>query len=136
MVARVGVVALVAVGVFFLWPSRAVDAPQEASIAVLPFTNMSGSDEDEFFSDGVTEDIITKLAKLPNLRVIARTSIMSYKGTEKDIRQIADELGVTTVLEGSVRRSGDDVRVTAQLIEADRGTHLWAETITLRSRRK
>jgi TolB-like protein/Flp pilus assembly protein TadD len=98
------------------------------SIAVLPFANFGGAQEDEYFSDGVTEDIIAQLARIDGLRVISRTSVMQYKGTSKTVRQIGEELGVAAVLEGSVRRSGDQVRIVAQLIDARTDEHLWAET--------
>jgi len=101
--------------------------PDKPSIAVLPFTNMSGDPKEDYFSDGITEEIITALAKVPYLFVIARNSTFSYKGKPVKIRQVAEELGVRYVLEGSVRRAGDRVRVTAQLIDAIKGHHLWAE---------
>jgi TolB-like protein/Tfp pilus assembly protein PilF len=100
--------------------------PDRPSIAVLPFLNMS-DDPKDFFSDGLTEDLITALSKVPNLFVIARNSTFVYKGKAVKIRQVAEDLGVQYVLEGSVRRSGDKVRVTAQLIDALSGRHLWAE---------
>jgi TolB-like protein len=101
--------------------------PDKPSIAVLPFTNMSGDAEQEYFSDGITEDIITELSRFRSLFVIARHSSFAYKGKSKDIRQVGRELGVRYVLEGSVRRAGGRVRITAQLIEADSGNHKWAE---------
>jgi TolB-like protein/tetratricopeptide (TPR) repeat protein len=136
-------IALAALGVsqrFGLWsggppssldlsnPPPGAPAPEEdASIAVLPFVDMGGED-DGYFADGITEDILTALSKIQGLRVISRTSVMGYRGTNKPIGQIAEELGVATVLEGSVRRSGDRVRITAQLIDARTDGHLWAET--------
>ncbi len=102
-------------------------ASQRPSIAVLPFANMSADKEQEYFSDGLTEEIINALVRVPGLKVIARTSAFAFKGQNTDIRQIAGTLGVTTVLEGSVRRSGGRIRVTAQLITAADGTHLWSE---------
>ena len=98
------------------------------SIAVLPFVNMSSDSEQEYFSDGMTEEILNALAKVPGLAVTARTSVFSLKGAKKDVREIGTLLGVAYVLEGSVRRAGDDVRITAQLIRADNGFHLWSET--------
>jgi TolB-like protein len=98
------------------------------SIAVLPFENLSPDPENAFFADGITEDILTQVAKIRELKVIARTSVMRYKGTQKPIREIASELGVTTVLEGSVRRAGNRVRIVSQLIDAATEEHLWAET--------
>ena len=97
------------------------------SIAVLPFTNMSGDAEQDYFCDGLVEDIITTLSKLAGLRVIARNSSFVYKGRSIDVREAAKQLGVRYVLEGSVRKSGNRIRVTAQSIDAKDGTHLWAE---------
>ncbi len=102
-------------------------APEMRSIAVLPFTNMSGDPEQEYFSDGITEDVITDLSKIADLLVIARNSTFTYKGKSVDIRTVGRDLGVTAVLEGSVRRGGNRLRITAQLIDAKTGTHLWAE---------
>ena len=101
--------------------------PDRPSIAVLPFDNMSKDPEQDYFSDGITEEIITALSKVPNLFVIARKSTFSYKGKPVKIRQVAEELGVRYVVEGSVRRAGDKVRVTAQLIDSIKGHHVWAE---------
>jgi adenylate cyclase len=97
------------------------------SIAVLPFLNMSGDPEQEFFVDGLTEDIITALSRISALRVIARTSCFTYKGRAADIKRVGQELGVRYVMEGSVRRASDRLRVTAQLIDAGTGHHVWAE---------
>ena len=99
----------------------------QPSIAVLPFANMSADKENEYFSDGLAEEILNLLAKIPNLKVIARTSSFSFRGKEQDIRKIAETLGVSHVLEGSVRRAGNRLRVTAQLIHAADGAHLWPE---------
>ena len=101
--------------------------PDLPSIAVLPFENMSGDPKQEFFSDGITENIITALSKVPRLFVISRQSTFSYKGKPVKIKQVAEELGVQYVLEGSVQREGSHVRITAQLIDALSGHHLWAE---------
>ena len=101
--------------------------PDEPSIAVLPFINMSGDPEQEYFADGLVEDIITTLSKLAGLRVIARHSSFVYKGQTIDIREVARHLGVHYVLEGSVRKGGNRIRITAQLIDADSGSHVWAE---------
>jgi adenylate cyclase len=101
--------------------------PDLPSIAVLPFENMSGDPKKEFFSDGITENIITALSKVPRLFVISRQSTFSYKGKPVKIKQVAEELGVQYVLEGSVQREGSRVRITAQLIDALSGHHLWAE---------
>ncbi len=101
--------------------------PDKASIAVLPFANMSGDSEQEYFADGVVEDIITRLSRIKWLFVIARNSSFSYKGKSVDLRQVGHELGVRDVLEGSVRKAGNRVRVTAQLIDSSNGHHVWAE---------
>ena len=100
--------------------------PEQTSIAVLPFVNMSTDVENEFFSDGIAEEILNVLASIPDLKVAARTSAFAYKGTNTNISKIAEELGVNHILEGSVRKSGNQVRVTAQLIKADDGFHLWS----------
>jgi TolB-like protein len=97
------------------------------SIVVLPFANISRDPEDEYFGDGLAEEIINALAQIPALKIIARTSAFAFKGQNTDIRKIAETLGVTTVLEGSVRRSGNRLRVTAQLIAAADGTHIWSQ---------
>ena len=101
-----------------------VDKP---SIAVLAFNNMSGDPEQEYFSDGISEDIITDLSKLSELHVIARNSTFNYKGKGVDVKQVGRDLGVRYVLEGSVRKAGNRVRVTGQLIDAANGAHIWAE---------
>jgi len=97
------------------------------SLAVLPFANMSDDPEQEYFSDGLTEDIITELSLIPGLFVIARNSTFTYKGKSVDVGRLGEEMGVRYVLEGSVRKSANQVRVTAQLIEAANGHHLWAK---------
>ncbi len=101
--------------------------PDKPSIAVLPFQNMSGDPEQEFFSDGMAEDIITALSKLRWFFVIARNSTFAYKGKPVDVRQVARELGVRYVLEGSVRKGGNRLRITTQLVDATTGNHIWAE---------
>ncbi len=105
----------------------ALPLPDRPAIAVLPFTNMSGDAEQEYFSDGISEDIITALSKLRWFFVIARNSSFIYKGRTVHLRQVAEELGVRYVVEGSVRRGGDRVRITAQLNDVTTGSHLWAE---------
>jgi eukaryotic-like serine/threonine-protein kinase len=100
---------------------------QQPSIAVLPFANLSSDKEQEYFSDGLAEEILNLLAKIPSLKVIARTSSFAFRGKEQDITKIAEALRVGTILEGSVRRSGSRIRVTAQLIDARDGAHLWSE---------
>jgi TolB-like protein/Tfp pilus assembly protein PilF len=106
---------------------RTTPSEQQPSIAVLPFANMSRDPDDEYFSDGLAEEIINALAQIPGLKVIARTSAFAFRGKELDIRKIAQALGVATILEGSVRRSGGRVRITAQLITAADGSHLWSQ---------
>jgi TolB-like protein/Tfp pilus assembly protein PilF len=109
--------------------SSATDSALEhlPSVAVLPFANLSGDKEQEYFSDGLAEEIINALARLPTLKVVARTSAFAFRGQNTDIRRIAETLGVAHILEGSVRRSGQRIRVTAQLITARDGLHLWSE---------
>ncbi len=105
----------------------ALASPDKPSIAVLALQNMSGDPEQEYFADGITEDVITDLSKISGLLVIARNSSFAYKGKTVDIRVVARELGVRSVLEGSIRRAGNRVRITAQLIDAETGGHLWAD---------
>jgi TolB-like protein/DNA-binding SARP family transcriptional activator/Flp pilus assembly protein TadD len=136
---RVGVAALALLGVLSVgwWvngpaakrglPAGADPSP-DRSIAVLPFADLSADGDGEYFSDGVTEEIIALLARLGEIRVISRTSVMRYKSAERSLPEIARELGVTHVLEGSVRRSGDRLRITAQLIDSGSDVHLWAES--------
>ncbi len=104
-----------------------VDRTGPPTIAVLPFTTMSGAEEHEWMSDGLTEDIITLLARSPGMQIIARHSTFQYKGQSVDIRQVGEELGADFVVEGSLRPIGDRIRVTVQLIDASSGTHVWAE---------
>ncbi|HLF46943.1 MAG TPA: adenylate/guanylate cyclase domain-containing protein [Chitinophagaceae bacterium] len=104
------------------------DVTTEKSIAVLPFVNMSGDKEQEYFSDGLSEELLNLLSKIPDLKVISRTSAFSFKGKNEDVRKIGEKLGVANILEGSVRKSGNTIRITAQLIEVHYGTHLWSET--------
>jgi adenylate cyclase len=109
-------------------PAKLITPPAKASIAVLPFLNMSGDPEQEYFTDGLTEDIITDLSNVPGFFVIARNSTFAYKGKPTDVRQIAHDLGVKYILEGSARRSAQRLRITAQLIDAaEGGNHVWAE---------
>lgn len=127
------ILALILIGMNFL--NREEAAPVYAgpldgqiAIAVLPFSNFSENTEDEYFSDGITEDILTLLSRMNDVRVISRTSVMQYKNTNKTVREIAAELHASHILEGSVRRSGNKVRVVAQLIDAVTDAHLWAQT--------
>jgi len=107
---------------------RAQASGKHSSIAVLPFTNLSGDASKDYFSDGMSEELLNLLARVPGLQVAARTSAFAFKGRNVDIREVGRELGVETVLEGSVRQSGEQVRVTAQLIDTETGFHLWSET--------
>ncbi|MGC2316448.1 MAG: winged helix-turn-helix domain-containing tetratricopeptide repeat protein [Bradyrhizobium sp.] len=108
-------------------PRLALPLPDRPAIAVLPFNNMSGEQEQEYFSDGISEDLITGLSKLRWFFVIARNSTFTYKGKAVHLKQVAEELGVGYVVEGSVRKSGDRVRITAQLNDVSTGSHIWAE---------
>ena len=131
------VLVLVSIGSAVLWwlpdieladlDNMAYALPDKPSVAVLSFDNLSADKEQEYFSDGITEDIITDLSKISGLFVVARNSTFSYKGQPVMVRQVAEELGVRYILEGSVRRTEDEIRVTARLIDALRGTHVWAE---------
>ena len=105
-------------------PAKAADKP---SIAVLPFTNMSGDPEQEYFSDGITEDIITELSRFKDLSVVSRNSSFAFKGKAASLREVGERLGVTYLVEGSIRKAGNTVRVTAQLIDAQNDNHIWAE---------
>ena len=132
---RIIIVALVVALGYFIWERQALipgtDGQQGAvrmtSIAVLPFANLSGNPEQEYFADGITEDIITDLSQISGLFVIARNSSFQYKGKSLDLREVARDLNVKFVLEGSVRRAGNRVRVVAQLIDSKTDKHLWAE---------
>jgi TolB-like protein len=110
-------------------PTLSAEAMLEsASVAVLPFANLTGDPGKDYFGDGMAEELINALAKVPGLKVASRTSSFAYKGRNADIRQIARDLDVATVLEGSVRSAGDRVRITTQLINAESGYHVWSET--------
>jgi len=102
--------------------------PRSASVAVLPFVNLSADPENEFFADGITEDVIAHLAKIRSLKVISRTSVMAFKKHEGGLREIGERLGASTLVEGSVRRAGNRVRITAQLVDGATDEHIWAET--------
>jgi len=108
-------------------PPTALPLPDKPSIAVLPFANMSGDPEQEYFADGIAEDIITALSRYPSLFVIARNSCFTYKSRAVDVKEVGRELGVRYVLEGSLRKSGNRIRVGTQLVEAETGRHVWAE---------
>jgi adenylate cyclase len=107
---------------------RAHAGEPHSSIAVLPFTNLSGDPGKDYFSDGMSEELLNLLARIPGLQVAARTSAFAYKGKNVDVREVGQQLGVETVLEGSVRQAGDKVRITAQLVDTETGFHLWSET--------
>ncbi|MCH8844727.1 MAG: adenylate/guanylate cyclase domain-containing protein, partial [SAR324 cluster bacterium] len=132
------VAAFIAVGVYYLQPTgepadtadlkTGPSVSDRPSIAVLAFKNLSGDPEQEYFADGFSEDIITSLSKIKRMRVIARESTFRYKNQPLDVRDVGRELGVRYVLEGSIRKVGDRVRINAQLIDASDGSHIWAET--------
>ena len=103
-------------------------APNKQSIAVLPFLDMSPAKDQEYFSEGMSEELLNLLSKIQDLKVISRTSSFSFKGKNEDVRKIGKDLGVANILEGSIRKSGNTIRITAQLIESKNGTHLWSET--------
>ncbi|UCC74139.1 MAG: tetratricopeptide repeat protein [Gemmatimonadota bacterium] len=128
LIAAVVVMALVAGAAWLALRDRdSIPSLEAKSIAVLPFTNMSADPDNEYFSDGITDDIILHLSKIADLDVISRTSVMRYKNTELSLRQIGQELGVATILEGGVQRAGERVRINAQLIDAQTDEHIWAE---------
>src|SRR6266436_1725713 len=130
---RRNVIMLIATGVivsaiagFFLLPRISSARKIDKSIAVLPFENLSDEKENAYFADGVQDDVLTNLSKISDLRVISRTSVMQYRGRPTNLREIGKALGVSSILEGSVRRSGNRVRVNVQLIDANTDEHLWA----------
>ena len=125
-IASLFLVAIAFAGYYFS-NTMSKPASYDKSIAVLPFENLSTDEDSEIFTDGITEDILTQLSKLRDLHVISRTSVMQYKGTKKSILEIAEELGVTYILEGSIRKYGNDIRVTSQLIDAKNDNHVWAD---------
>ncbi len=137
VIALIVLVAAVAIWKLYIHPTPPVEVaskekmvfqlPDKPSVAVLPFTNMSGDPKEDYFGDGIAEEIIAALSKTPKLFVIARNSSFVYKGKAVNVQQVSRELGVKYVLEGSVRRSGNQLRITAQLIDATTGNHLWAE---------
>ena len=128
-------ILVVALG-YFVWQSQKAPTVDEIvetvagqeSIAVLPFENMSSDDEQEYFSDGLTEELLNLLAKIPELKVTSRTSAFFYKGKDIKLSEVGRELDVDHILEGSVRKSGKKIRITAQLIEVENDTHLWSDT--------
>jgi TolB-like protein len=130
------IIAVMAIALIYMVADRFIGKPAEPeverpikiekSIAILPFVNMS--DDKDYFADGLSEELLNLLAKIPDLKVAGRTSSFAFKGKDEDLREIGDTLGVSTVLEGSVRRSGDQLRITAQLINVGDGFHIWSET--------
>ncbi|MCZ6911643.1 MAG: tetratricopeptide repeat protein, partial [Proteobacteria bacterium] len=119
---------LIAAVILFAYDKWWISGPPEKSIAVLPFTNMGGDPEQEYFSDGISEELLNMLAKIPGLQVVARTSSFQFKGENRDVIDIGQQLNVTLVLEGSVRKAGSQLRITAKLIDARNGFQLWSET--------
>ncbi|EDY83860.1 tetratricopeptide repeat domain protein [Verrucomicrobiia bacterium DG1235] len=122
-----------ALALYFYFTRSVVDPSSEVfekSIAVLPFDNRSNVDEDQFFTDGIHDDLLTQISRIRDIKTISRTSVMAYKDTTKNMRQIGEELGVATLLEGGVQRSGDQIRINMQLIDASKDKHIWAETYT------
>jgi serine/threonine-protein kinase len=113
-----------------LTPAETLHAirPRAASVAVLPFSNLSADSENEFFADGITEDVIAHLAKIRSLKVISRTSVMAFKKSDRSLREIGEKLGAATVVEGSIRHAGNRVRIVAQLVDALTDEHIWADT--------
>jgi TolB-like protein len=122
------ITVLVAVGIYFFIFLTQPSSVNKRTIAVLPFTNLSGNQEDEYFTDGIMEDILTQLSKIGELNVISRTTMMQYKGMKKSLRDIGNEVHAGVVLEGSARRFGNRIRISSQLIDAETDKHLWAET--------
>ena len=123
------VIALTAIG-FVLYQRAHAPAPEERSIAVLPFENLSSDKDNAFFAEGIQDEILTKLSKIAALKVISRTSTASYRPKPQNLREIAQQLGVAHILEGTVQRSGNSVHVNVQLIRAATDEHLWAESYT------
>jgi TolB-like protein len=130
LAAALSAVAAFAYSLFHLVPR--VPSPNEKSIAVLPFENLSGEESNAYFADGIQDEILTRLAKIADLKVISRTSTQRYRHTSQNLSEIAKQLGVANLLEGSVQKTNDQVRVTVQLIRAANDSHLWAETFDRR----
>ncbi len=128
----IAILAVLVVAAFFVFKEKLPNAAEKESIAVLPFVNMSAEAENEYFSDGMTEEIINALTKVGGLAVVARTSVFQFKGKTYDIRKFGEQLNVSTILEGSVRKSGEKLRITAQLINVANGYHLWSEVFEVR----
>ncbi|MCZ6671505.1 MAG: hypothetical protein O7C75_01060 [Verrucomicrobia bacterium] len=115
---------------FYIRSGGGVQESEDKSIAVLPFDNRSNREEDQFFTDGIHDDLLTQISRIRGIRTIARTSVMSYRDTTKRMKNIGEELGVKWLLEGGVQRGGDEIRINAQLIEVSNEGHIWAETYT------
>ena len=128
LIASLSLILIIAAAFFIYKKFAANNNTTDKSIAVLPFVDMSAGKDQEYFSDGLSEELLNLLAKIPELKVIGRTSSFSFKGKNEDLRSIAQKLGVAHILEGSVRKDGNKIRVTAQLIRATDGSHLWSET--------
>ena len=128
LILTAGIVLLVMASIFlYNYFNNNKFTGKDKSIAVLPFKNMSGNKDNEYFSDGITEEITTQLAKIAHLKVISRTTAMLYKNSKKSVKEIAEEMSVSSILEGSVQQSGKEIRITAQLIDANTQEHIWAE---------
>ena len=127
LAAGLALAALAATGVFLI-RGRGAESPKLRSVAVLPLANLSGDPEQEYFADGMTDELITDLSKIGSLRVISRTSVMRFKGTKESLPAIAKALGVEAIVEGSVRRAGNQVRIAAKLIRAEGEQNLWSES--------
>ncbi len=128
LILTAGIVLLVVASIFiYNYFNKNKFTGKDKSIAVLPFKNLSGNKDNEYFSDGITEEITTQLAKIAHLKVISRTTAMLYKNSKKSVKEIAEEMGVSSILEGSVQQSGQEIRITAQLIDANTQEHIWAE---------
>ena len=134
--AGLGIVIALSIGYPRSWPgSRSSEAPQISALAVIPLENLSRDPEQEYFADGMTDALITDLAKMGSLRITSRTSVMRYKATKKSIKEVGRDLNVDAVVEGTVMRSGNRVRITAQLIQVSTDMHLWAENVRARRQR-
>ncbi len=126
-IAAIALFVIVVITGSLLWKNRGAASEQISSVVVLPFADFSPQHDQEYFSDGLTEEIIDALSRVPNLRVVARTSAFAFKGKANDVRQIGKQLDVGAVLEGSVRKDGSRLRVTAQLNRVSDGTHIWSQ---------
>src|SRR5206468_2017595 len=121
-------IALAATAGWIVWKSEFIPQSLASGVAVLPFENLSGDPNNAYFADGIQEEILTRLAKIADLKVISRTSTQHYQNKPRNLREIAKQLGVANIVEGSVQKAADQVRVTVQLINAQTDSHLWADT--------